>query len=45
MIYQPPPGLALLAYQFGSISKAELEWCLRKWNEKRVQEEGAVKRE
>lgn len=33
MIYPPPPGLALLAYQFGSISKEELEWCLKKWNE------------
>ena len=39
MIYPPPPGLAFLAYQFGNISKAEFEWCLKKWNEKRAQED------
>lgn len=33
MIYPPPPSLALLAYQFGSISKAEFEWRVKKWNE------------
>ena len=34
MIYPPPPGLVFLAYQFGSITKAELEYMLKLWHEK-----------
>lgn len=34
MIYPPPLGLIFLAYQFGSISKAEFEHMIKLWQEK-----------
>ena len=34
MTYPPPPELALLAYQFGHITKPELYHMLKLWCEK-----------
>lgn len=34
MIFPPPPGLSLLAYEHGSISKQECYHLIKLWNEK-----------
>ena len=34
MVFPPPPGLILLAYQFGSITKAEMARLLDLWRTK-----------
>ena len=34
MTFPPPPGLVILAYQFGSISKTEMIRLIRLWQEK-----------
>lgn len=34
MQFPPPPGLCLLAYEFGSISKEECMRLIKMWHEK-----------
>ena len=38
MTFPPPPGLSILAYQFGSITKQELICLIKLWNEKHKEE-------
>lgn len=39
MVYPPPPMLTIMAYGFGSISKAEMEYMLELWYEKHPKED------
>lgn len=39
MTFPPPPGLIFLAYQFGSITKAEMNYLMKKWREKYEKED------
>ena len=39
MTYPPPPGLVILAYQFGSISKTEMIRLIRMWHEKHEEDD------
>jgi hypothetical protein len=40
MTYPPPPGLVILAYQFGSISETEMIRLIRMWREKQGEVSG-----
>ena len=40
MTFPPPPGLVILAYQFGKISQEEMLEMIRLWHEKHKEVSG-----
>ena len=40
MTFPPPPGLVILAYQFGKISQEEMLEMIRLWHEKHEEVNG-----